>query len=103
MMFLCVFRKVESLAECCLESGFAAIVNCCGMAAKQLCGDASMVPVFGQVLRIECPAIQHWYRDSAGPHSIAYVYPRTKDVIFGGTKQEVRFSDIYLRIIPAFG
>lgn len=59
------------------------------MAAKQLCGDADMVPVFGQVLRVECSALKNWYRDSTGPHSVSYVYPRSKDVIFGGTKHEV--------------
>lgn len=74
----------------CAEGGFSAVVNCTGMAAKQLCGDGEMIPVFGQVLRVDCPALQRWYRDSTGPNSISYIYPRTNDVILGGTKEDVR-------------
>lgn len=75
-------RRVEDLSA---EGPL--VVNCAGLGARELCGDATLQGVRGQVVhlrpapgtRVACVA------DDDGPNALAYVLPRTDVVVAGGT------------------
>lgn len=82
-------RRVRALDE--LLDVAPVVVNCAGLAARELCGDAALRPVRGQVVhlrayadgdRLPCVA------DADGPHPPAYVLPRGDVVVAGGTAEE---------------
>lgn len=65
-----------------------AVVNCTGMGARELVGDASLVPVRGQVVRLANPGLTEWLLDEEDPAGLTYVVPRREDVVCGGTADE---------------
>jgi D-amino-acid oxidase len=64
------------------------VVNCAGLGARELAGDSSLAAVRGQILRVDCPAIDEWFLDQADPERLVYVVPRERDVVLGGTAIE---------------
>jgi len=77
-------RALTTLDEA-LE-GAGVVVNCSGLGARELAGDGSMVPVRGQVVRVEQFGLERYVLDEQSSE-IAYVYPRSKDVVLGGTRE----------------
>lgn len=65
-----------------------ALVNCPGLAARDLVGDLSVYPVRGQIVHVTNPGITMSVRDEFHPAGRAYVHPRTNDCILGGTLDE---------------
>jgi D-amino-acid oxidase len=65
-----------------------AVVNCAGLGARELAGDASLTAVRGQVVRVRAPGVQEWLLDQSDPEQLVYVVPRERDVVLGGTAQE---------------
>lgn len=61
------------------------VVNAAGIAAGQLVGDASVFPVRGQIVRVVNPGLTLSVRDENHAGGRAYVHPRSKDCILGGT------------------
>jgi D-amino-acid oxidase len=68
------------------------VVNCAGLAAGELVGDASVYPVRGQIVRVSNPGLTLSVRDENHPGGRAYVHPRTQDCILGGTLDEHNWS-----------
>jgi D-amino-acid oxidase len=64
------------------------VVDCAGMGAADLAGDATLVPVRGQVVYVEQVGIDEWLLDQSDPRRLVYVVPRERDVVLGGTAQE---------------
>ena len=52
-------KKVNSFSE--LQGSFDVIVNCSGLEAKTLCNDRKLVPIRGQVLKVNAPWIKMAY------------------------------------------
>jgi D-amino-acid oxidase len=77
-------RTVESLGE--FAGTTQAVVNCAGLGAGQLAGDATVVPIRGQVVRVENPGLDRVVLDEYGV-DVTYIVPRTDDCILGGTAQ----------------
>lgn len=77
-------RRIQSLEEL-AEDGADAIVNCSGLAARELVGDESVYPVRGQIVRVTNPGLTMSVRDEKHPAGRAYVHPRAHDCILGGT------------------
>jgi D-amino-acid oxidase len=77
-------RTVESLGE--FAGTTQAVVNCAGLGAGQLAGDATVVPIRGQVVRVENPGLDRVVLDEYGD-DVTYIVPRTDDCILGGTAQ----------------
>jgi D-amino-acid oxidase len=77
-------RHVATLDE--LEAD--AVVNCPGLGARELAGDATLTAVRGQVVRVTAPDVQEWLLDQSDPQRLVYVVPRENDVVLGGTAQE---------------
>jgi D-amino-acid oxidase len=65
-----------------------AVVNCAGLGARELAGDASLTAVRGQVVRVTAPDVDEWLLDQSDPQRLVYVVPRERDVVLGGTAQE---------------
>ena len=63
------------------------VVNCTGLGARALAGDGSMVAIRGQVVRVEQFGLDRYVLDEQAPKGIAYVYPRSADVVLGGTRE----------------
>lgn len=61
------------------------LVNCSGLGARELVGDASLHPIRGHVVRVTNPGLTVSLRDQLHPGGYTYVHPRTTDVILGGT------------------
>ena len=79
-----VSRRIAGLDEV-LDLGPDVIVNAAGMAAGASVGDRTVFPVRGQIVRVENPGLDLSVRDEMHPGGRAYVHPRSKDCILGGT------------------
>jgi D-amino-acid oxidase len=62
------------------------VVNCSGLGASALAGDDSLYPIRGQVVAVANPGIRDGVADESDPERIAYVYPRSKEVVLGGSR-----------------
>jgi D-amino-acid oxidase len=81
--------KIEQRAVASLdELGADAVVNCAGLGARELVGDASLTAVRGQIVRVTAPDVTEWLVDQRDPTDLVYVVPRQRDVVLGGTAQE---------------
>jgi D-amino-acid oxidase len=65
-----------------------AVVDCAGLGARELAGDPSVSAVRGQVVRVAAPQVTEWLLDQRDPDRLAYVVPRERDVVLGGTAQD---------------
>lgn len=63
------------------------VINCTGLGAKELCGDNRLHPVRGQVVKIAPGKPQYVIADDTGHNSLAYIIPRSQDIVLGGTAQ----------------
>ncbi len=63
------------------------IINCSGLGAAGLAGDETVFPIRGQVVAVEASAVTDGITDESDQNRITYVYPRTNEVILGGTRQ----------------
>jgi D-amino-acid oxidase len=77
-------RTVRSLDE---TRGFDALVNCTGLAARELCRDEQCFPIRGQIVRVERGRVERalYFRDGDG--GFGYVVPRSRDCVLGGTAE----------------
>lgn len=76
-------RALTSIAEAFVETD--RVVNCTGLGARELCGDAEVYPVRGQLVRISGVELSRWYLDEKGPTGVSYIIPRSHDIVLGGT------------------
>jgi D-amino-acid oxidase len=63
------------------------VVNCAGLGARELAGDDSLIAIRGQVVRVEQFGLDRYVLDEQASDGIAYVYPRSKDIVLGGTRE----------------
>lgn len=76
-------RALASVAEAFAETD--RVVNCTGLGARELFGDAEVYPVRGQLVRLTGVELGRWYLDEKGEDGVSYVIPRSHDVVLGGT------------------
>ena len=79
-------RAVSNLAEAFAEC--ETVVNCSGLGARTLVGDRDLHSARGQALRIKPNGFRRVLIDEEGPNSLAYIVPRTHDIVLGGTFEE---------------
>lgn len=80
-------RTAASLAE----AGRVAptVVNCTGLAARELAADPAVVPVRGQLVIVANPGVEEWYVDAAsGGADSTYLLPQPYGLVLGGTACE---------------
>ena len=64
----------------------ALVVNCTGLGSRWLFGDQSIMPIRGQVVRVErVDGVDPWLLDQGDEATPVYVVPRSKDIVVGGT------------------
>jgi D-amino-acid oxidase len=85
-------RAVGDLAEAFAEG--ATVVNCAGLGARELVGDRDLHPSRGQVARIRANGFARAVLDDHGPNAVAYIVPRTHDIVLGGTDDEGNESTV---------
>ncbi|HST49843.1 FAD-dependent oxidoreductase [Jatrophihabitans sp.] len=78
--------------------GVDVAVNCTGLGARELAGDATLSPVRGQIVVVEQFGLAEWLLDQADPVRLTYLVPRGDTVILGGTAEE---GDAGLEVRPA--
>jgi len=83
-------RTLSSLAEAFAHS--TVVVNCSGLGARTLVGDQDLHPARGQAIRIKHTGFRRVLLDEEGPNQLAYIVPRTHDIVLGGTFQEHNWS-----------
>jgi D-amino-acid oxidase len=64
------------------------VVNCTGLGAKKLCNDGDLVPMRGQVLRVQAPSVNRWSLAIPRDGRPVYVIPRSGDCVLGGTEDD---------------
>jgi len=74
-------RSLASLEE--LAGRYDAAINCSGLAARALCGDTSLTPIRGQVLKVKAPWIKQCYYSDFD----TYIIPGFDYVTLGGCRQ----------------
>lgn len=79
-----VQREISSLDEPLAAADI--VVNCTGLGARELCGDAELQAVRGQVLRLKGANMPHAWIDDTGDGP-CYVIPRGDGLVVGGTAQ----------------
>jgi D-amino-acid oxidase len=80
-------RSVTSLDE--PFSHCPIVVNCAGLGARELVGDALLYAALGQVIRIRPrEGIQRAVMDDYGPNRVAYIVPRLRDIVLGGIDED---------------
>jgi D-amino-acid oxidase len=85
-----VERRVVSSLEEVADGGV--VVNCAGLGARELVGDASMEPIRGQIVRVRNPGLERFVLDEENPDGVTYVIPRSTDCILGGTAEDGAWS-----------
>jgi D-amino-acid oxidase len=63
------------------------VVNCSGLGASVLAGDDSLFPIRGQVVAVPNHGISDGIADESNPDRVAYVYPRSREVVLGGLRE----------------
>lgn len=77
---------LTSLAQAFAQSDI--VVNCSGLGARELVEDHDLHPAKGQIVRIKPNGFRRVLVDEEGPNSLAYIVPRTHDIVLGGTYEE---------------
>ena len=75
-------REVASLDALFLEA--SVVVNCTGLGARELTGDVALMPIRGQIVRVE-PGHTRRFVQGATNEDLAYVIPRPDCTVLGGT------------------
>ncbi|XP_046578287.1 D-aspartate oxidase-like [Haliotis rubra] len=78
-------RKLSSLQELC--GVYEAVVNCCGLGARQLVGDSNIHAVRGQLVKVRAPWVNMFYTSETKDGVSTYVYPHSDVVNLGGSRQ----------------
>ena len=81
-------RPVRSWADA--ES--AVVVNCAGLGARELADDDSLVPVFGQHVVVDCPALTDFVYEGGGGDDWMSVMPHGRRVLLGGIARRGSWS-----------
>ncbi|XP_064604658.1 D-aspartate oxidase-like [Liolophura sinensis] len=86
-------RRVNSFEE--IADEFDLVVNCAGLAARDLTNDNTLKAIRGQVVKVLAPWIKHFVvlDHQYDPGHVAYVLPGAKAVTVGGTIQEGNWEE----------
>ncbi len=77
-------RTVTSLPDLAVEAPL--IVNCAGLGARELAGDASVTPVRGQHVIVENPGLEEFFIEAPFTPAWAAYWPYPDHVVLGGTQ-----------------
>ena len=78
-------QRVSSLDD--LTSECDAVVNCTGLGAKNLCDDAELYPVKGQLIVIKNPGVSEFFAERGDMTNLFYWMPQGDKIVIGGTAE----------------
>lgn len=81
-------RKINDLVSISAEAKI--VVNCTGLGSRELCNDAQLIPVKGQVALLSPIQEMDIFLDNEKP---LYIVPRRDAIIVGGTYEENIFTE----------
>ncbi|MEH0574066.1 MULTISPECIES: FAD-dependent oxidoreductase [Streptomyces] len=81
-------RTVTDLAQ----AEAPVVVNCAGLAARELAADPSVRPVRGQLVVVENPGVDTWLVTTAPDGSPVYLFPQPGRLLLGGTAEDDAWS-----------
>ncbi|SHH68297.1 FAD-dependent oxidoreductase [Streptomyces sp. 3214.6] len=81
-------RTVTDLAQ----AEAPVVVNCAGLAARELAADPSVRPVRGQLVVVENPGVDTWLVTTAPDGALAYLLPQPGRLLLGGTAEDDAWS-----------
>ena len=73
-----------------IKSPFDIIINCTGLNSGELLGDNEVYPVRGQIIRVKAPLTEMYLDQQI--ETLAYIVPRSEDVVLGGVAQQGSWS-----------
>jgi D-amino-acid oxidase len=79
-------REIKDIGEA-MEFN-SLVVNCTGLGSRTLFGDKSLYPVRGQTVKVRPNGSKVALLNDEGLNGLAYIIPRSKDIVLGGTAQE---------------
>jgi len=66
------------------------VINCAGLGARELCDDAEVYPLRGQIVRVDAPAVDRVVLDEYSGAEVRYIVPRVDDCVLGGSAEPGR-------------
>ncbi|KAL0127821.1 hypothetical protein PUN28_003215 [Cardiocondyla obscurior] len=82
-------RNIKMLHQL-AEEGYNLIINCSGLGARELVADKTVVPIRGQVYRVNASWTMQCLMRNDGD-ACNYIIPNVNNVVMGGTNQENDF------------
>jgi len=79
-------RSISNLEALLLEASL--VVNCTGLAARELVADDDLHPIRGQIVRVAPGLTSRFVQAGGGKTPLAYVIPRPDCTVLGGTEDE---------------
>lgn len=83
-------RRLTTLAD--LYQAAPLIVNCAGLGAREVAHDEQLYPIRGQIVRVAAMGLHRVINCATGLRAPAYIIPRSRDCILGGTATEQDWS-----------
>ncbi|XP_077286451.1 D-amino acid oxidase 1 [Arctopsyche grandis] len=80
------FKQIQSFSD--LKNDYDVIINCTGLNSRELCSDNKLVPIRGQIIKVEAP----WVKMAFYGDYDAYILPGFEGVTLGGTRQYDSFN-----------
>ncbi len=81
-----VTRGVSSLDALLLEASL--VVNCTGLAARELVKDDALFPIRGQIVRVAAGYADRFVQAGGSRSPLTYIIPRPDCTVLGGTEDE---------------
>ena len=82
-------KKVSDFSEL----SYDIIVNCTGLGSRDLLDDKLLYPLRGQIVVVKAPWVRTWMMEE-NEDGIWHVFPRSRDVVLGGTAQANDWNEI---------
>jgi D-amino-acid oxidase len=79
-------RAVHDLEALLLEASL--VVNCTGLAARELVKDDDLHPIRGQIVRVAAGHADRFVQAGGGRSPLTYIIPRDDCTVLGGTEDE---------------
>ena len=84
-------QKITDLAK--LAKEYDIVINCTGLGAYDLVSDKDIFPISGEAMSLNAPWLKNFVVLIDGTQDFTYIYPRSSDVVVGGTSKVNDWND----------
>jgi D-amino-acid oxidase len=82
--------RIEQRVVTNFDLGVDAVVNCAGLGARQLAGDDTLEPVWGQHVLVDAPYVDEFVFEGGGSADGIGIVPHRRGVLLGGVRRPGR-------------